>query len=180
MKLLSILFTIVILSSFQKISDPNFRFSNETETTAIPLGDINNDHIPDTAFVKSPKWLNEDDGYGDPKYYNIDISFSCKLPSIHNKDVVSAVIENIGDIDKDGYSEIIIIPSWFIGCHGVIEVYSMKNGNWKNLGFAKRNICGDGSYRQYIKSAGKNKIKIMEQVPHKGDILEKAKTIKIE
>lgn len=182
MKLISVLLTMILFFCFQENSHPFTYHLNETETTAIPLGDINNDRIADTAFVKGSKWLNEDDGFGDPAFYNVDIRFSCSLPPIENKDAVSAVVENIGDIDQDGFSEIIVVPGWWIGCWGRLHFYTMKNGNWKHAGFAERNVCEEDSYRQYITKINNQKIKVIEQAwdDKEADRIEKPKIIRIE
>jgi hypothetical protein len=162
-------------------SNANIHFTNETEIDTIPLGDINNDRILDNAFVKGPKWLNEKDGWGDPQFYNISISFSCNLPSIESHNAVGAFVENIGDIDNDGFSEIIIVPEWFIGCWGRINFYSIKTNKWKYIGFAERNVCEEDSYKPFIKKIGKNKIQVMQQVWNDkvADRVEKNKIIKV-
>ena len=73
MKLILTLVGITLLFSFHKKECIKPTVFNETETDTIVIGDINNDKIIDTAFVKGPKWINEEDGWGDPKFYNIKI-----------------------------------------------------------------------------------------------------------
>ena len=153
--------------------------TNEYEMEKIVIGDINNDKIIDTAFVKGPKFINDNDGWGDCKNGNckIVVSFSCNFPNVTLENAVSGFVENIGDIDNNGICEIIIVPSWFIGCWGQIHFYSMKSEKWKNIGNAKRNICGDESFMNYIKKIKRNKIQVIEQLWVDGDVVEKPKII---
>lgn len=147
MKLIPTLITITLLFSFHNKEGIRPTVFNETETDTIVIGDINNDKIIDTAFVKGPKWINEEDGWGDPEFYNINISFSCNVPDITNDNAVGAYVENIGDIDNDGFSEIIVVPGWWIGCWGRLHFYSFKKGKWKHLDYAERNVCEDDNYK---------------------------------
>lgn len=155
--------------------------TSEFDIEKIVIGDINNDKVIDTAFVKGPKFINEEDGWGDCKDGNckITVSFSCNFPSVTIANSVSGFVENIGDIDNDGISEIIIVPSWFIGCWGQIHFYTMKNGKWKNSGNAKRNICEDESFMNCIKKLKGNKVQVIEQIWVDGDVEEKPKIIVI-
>jgi hypothetical protein len=147
----------------------------------LPIGDLNNDKLIDTAFVRSPKFINEEDGWGDctTGRCKITVSFSCGLPDIVLDNAVSGFVENIGDINNDGNSEIIIVPGWFIGCHGNIHFFSLKKGQWKAIGKAYRNICDEESFLPYIKKMKGNKIKIMEEVWEDGDAVEKPKIITV-
>ena len=154
---------------------------NEFDIEKLIIGDINNDKIIDTAFVKGPRFINEDDGWGDCKNGNceITISFSCDYPNISIGNAVSGFVENIGDIDNDGISEIIIVPSWFIGCWGQIHFYTMKSGKWKDVGRAKRNICREESFMNCIKKMKGKKVQVIEEIWVDGDVVEKPKTILI-
>lgn len=172
-------FLLVLLFSFcfQNVTAQTKEFDVEK----IVLGDINNDKIIDTAFVKGPRFINEKDGWGDCRNGNclITVNFSCDFPSITLENAVAGFVENIGDIDKDGISEIIIVPSWFIGCWGQIHFFTLKNKKWKNVGKVKRNICLEESYMNCIKKMKGKKIKVMEESWIDGDVVEKPKIIVI-
>ena len=164
-----------------------FYFPNATaQPTAfdiehIVMGDLNNDKITDTAFVKGPKFLNESDGWGDCTNGDckITVSFSCDMPNISLPNAVSGSVENIGDIDDDGIAEIIIVPSWFVGCWGEIHFFTLKNKRWKEIGKARTNICREESYRNRIKKTESRKIKVTEELLIDGDVVEKTKIISV-
>jgi len=172
---LLLLFTSTILSAQKRPAPDAFH-----DIDTIAIGDINNDLIIDTAYVYGPKWINTDDGYGDPKVtpYNINVYFSINVPPIFIEDAVGAQVENIGDIDEDGIAEIIIVPGWFIGCWGQLSFYSFKD-RWNYLGSASRNVCSEYSFRRFIKRVNKKKIKVSEQIMKNGDAVEKSKIIKL-
>ena len=149
--------------------------TNKFDLEKIIIGDINNDKIIDTAFVNGPKYISEKEFWGDCKNGNcaITISFSCNFPSITIENAVTGFVENIGDIDNDGISEIIIVPSWFVGCWGKIHFYTMKNRKWKDAGNAKRNLCGEESFMQFIKKMKGKKVQVIEELLIDGDVVEK-------
>jgi len=153
----------------------------EYEVQKIVIGDINNDKIIDTAYVKSPKFIDDKDGWGDCKDGNclITVGFSCQYPDIVLKNAVAGDVENIGDIDGDGISEIIIIPSWFVGCWGQIHFFTLKNKKWKNVGTARRNICQEESYLKGIKKIKGKKIHVLEEIMEDGDVVKKWKVMPI-
>lgn len=94
---------------------------------------------------------------------------------------MGAYVENIGDIDNDGFSEIIVVPGWWIGCWGKLHFYTIKKGNWKHVGFAERNVCEEDNYKQYITKINDHKIKVIEQAlnSEEADRIEKPKILKI-
>lgn len=108
------------------------------------------------------------------------MSFSCGFPDIIFENAVAGSVENIGDIDNDGFDEIVIAPSWMIGCWGRLHFYSYKKNTWKKAGSVAQNICNEESFLTLIKRKGKNKILVEEQVWEDGDRVTKIKTLKIE
>ncbi|RZJ70379.1 hypothetical protein [Flavobacterium sp.] len=114
------------------------RLINPAKTDAIVLGDINKDKIIDTAFVYTPPTRNDPDEDGKPGYtfgcvdddcFN-KVTFSCGLPAIRIENSVWGKVENAGDLDKDGISEILFERGWFIGSSAGLELYQFKRGEW--------------------------------------------------
>src|SRR6476660_889570 len=137
----------------------------ETEVDIEILGDINDDKVVDTAFVTKPKFIDEDH-WGDCRNggCEVTISFSCKLPELGFGNAVDAGIESIGDVDGDGFAEVIAVRGWTIGCWGQYHFYSMKNGRWKEIAFVQHNTCEKAPYSSCIKSIKGNRIQAIEQV----------------
>lgn len=180
--------SLLLLSVFSfggrdKFAHINKPLQGPTDTDTLVIGDINNDKIIDTAFVVGPKWLNEEDGWGDPKTspYEIDVHFSCGLPVIHDGNAVTGYIENIGDIDEDGVSEVIVVPIWFIGCWGRMKFYTYKKGQWRYFGDADCHICTDEKYIGRITKLSKNKIRVIEDAwdSEAADRVKKPKILKL-
>ncbi len=119
-------------SAWQNVKPPK----PTAETDVVVLGDINSDTVIDTAYMTHPKWISEDEYYGDCTNHScsITVAFSFKAPSIQHSDAVDAWVKSIGDIDEDGIDEIVVAPGWFIGCRGKRYFYTMKNGKWQLIG----------------------------------------------
>jgi len=117
-----LLFVIVItltgfyLSSYRKLSllKGDFRKSDTIQAVdTVLIGDINSDAIKDTAFVFSPKMINAQQDYeGDCLNTDctVKIVFSGKLGAITIQNAIGSGIESIGDVNKDGYAEVIVYP----------------------------------------------------------------------
>jgi hypothetical protein len=150
----------------------------------IPLGDINNDKIPDTAYIDKPstRSYKSDSDCEANRFCRVIIFFSCDTPEpwpIFFDSAVAAELENIGDIDGDGWSELIAVPQRIDSCRGFYHFYSMKNGRWKEIGYVQHNTCGAASYRNCIKKIKDNTITAVEQIPEGGDVVEKIKIIEV-
>lgn len=92
------------------------------------VGDINGDNIPDTVFVLPP-FNFCDDGYS----YSF---FDSTLPRLFTDSYCCHPdnLFSIGDIDEDGTSEICIFHSSCASRFKSLIAYSLKNGQWKQIG----------------------------------------------
>jgi len=182
-----IVFTGFYLSSYRKLDLQKGGFPKSDTIQSVDtvlIGDINSDTIKDTAFVFSPKMINAEEGYeGD--CLNADctvrIVFSGKLGAISIENAIGSGIESIGDVNKDGYAELIIYPYWFIGCWGKVHFYTFEKKAWRHFGFGRTNICDDSIYSKKVKIISTNKIKFLEHIPNKdySDMIQKYKVIKL-
>ena len=125
----------------------------------VLIGDLNGDRIQDTAFITTPpiiKYLDKNDSlkfYGD--CLNGDcfnrISFSCGLVEIYNDNSIWGSLENLGDLNKDGFSELIFSPSWFIGCRGPLYVYYYNGKDWNIAGRVDYYRCNDDPLGTHVR-----------------------------
>jgi len=78
----------------QAIPTNPFATAPLTDIQAIPLGNLNNDKIPDTAFVVGPKFLGQEEAYGDCNNgkCSINVGFSGGQPALHFENAVGAQI----------------------------------------------------------------------------------------
>ncbi|MFT3793104.1 hypothetical protein [Flavobacterium sp.] len=111
------------------------------QTDTIALGDLNNDKIADTAFIYTPPTMASFDAKGKIQYqfgcldnhcFN-RIAFSCKLPEITSENSVWGRIENAGDLNNDGISELLFVPGWFTSSMAHLFLYSLQNGKWETV-----------------------------------------------
>jgi hypothetical protein len=162
----------------------------EGKWESFPLGNMDMDNIPDTAYVYTPAYYGTPneldpnelnfDSYIDDKHYN-DIKFSNGLRALHIDNTLWGTVEPIADLDEDGINEFIFQTNWFIGTHISIYIYSYnkKKKRWVVLA---RNWCyGEDSYKDRVtkidKSEFKFRIEYMDTI--EGDILKKDTLIQI-
>ena len=129
-----------------------------THTDTLIVGDLNNDAIIDTAFVYTPPTIKELDESGkllflfgcvDNKCYN-KITFSCALPELYFEESVWGNLESIGDINHDGYAELLFSPNWFTSCWGQMYVYSLKGKQWNKITSVTYRRCEEEPLKSHV------------------------------
>lgn len=164
------IFAIFVFLPKSNVSDTSIRTNTVKKDTVIEvvgvaiidtiiLGDINNDKIADTAFIYTPptiKYLNESGelryefGCVDNNCFN-KISFSCGLPEIYIDISVWGLVENIGDLNNDGYNELIFSPGWFVSCWGRLYICSFNGNEWKKTTNVPFKRCEEESLKSHVK-----------------------------
>jgi len=94
----------------------------------IPVGDLDNDRVADTAFVYTPRIASWDCEYGD--CFN-SIRFSNNWPLLRHGESVWGTVDNAGDLNHDGKSELLFCPGWFVSNWAMLYLYTLKDGNWE-------------------------------------------------
>ncbi len=125
----------------------------------VLIGDLNKDGIQDTAFILTPPVIKHLDNNDSLQFYsdcvNGDcynrIGFSCGLPDIYNDNSIWGSLENVGDLNKDGFSELIFSPSWFIGCRGPLLVYCYNGKDWNIAGRVDYYRCNDDVLATHVR-----------------------------
>lgn len=162
--------SIIVAVTFLSISSDKkkYHFSREDyrHIDTIVIGDINNDKIIDTAFVKGASYPDENSDSWDCIDCNTEISFSNGLPTIYCGNAIGAQVCNIGDIDEDGHAVIMIVPWWFVGCWGQLHFQTLKNNNWQEFERARVRICEDEDLSLRVKKIRKKKFTVIEDMPN--------------
>lgn len=166
---ITVLLTIVGFFPKSKIANSPFQTNTVKKDTVkeaidaaiidtVTLGDINNDKIADTAFIYTPPTISHLDDSGQVIYqfgcvdnncYN-KITFSGKIPEIHFDNSVWGYVENIGDLNKDGYNELIFSPGWFTSCWGRLYVYTFNGTKWNKTTNVSYRRCEDESLKSHV------------------------------
>ncbi|HLP53423.1 MAG TPA: VCBS repeat-containing protein [Fluviicola sp.] len=110
-------------------------------TDTVSLGDLNNDGIRDFAFIYTPPTIVSADQYGKIHFWNNcadgncynTITFSAELPALEHRMSVWGRLENAGDLDNDGFAELLFLPGWFTSNWTNLYLYSLKDGRWKKI-----------------------------------------------
>jgi hypothetical protein len=56
-----------------------------------------------------------------------------RYPAFSHEMALGGAIGNAGDLDDDGVCEIYFVPDWFTSAWTGLNIYSLKNGNWKHI-----------------------------------------------
>jgi|GEM_PF-2913315 len=148
----------------------------------FPLGDMNADNIPDTAFVYTSPYNAtpfeaqpgelEFAGCVNDSCYN-RIKFSPGYPEIWFGNSLWGTVEPIADLDEDGINEFIFQTNWWIGSHATIYIYSFnrKKEQWEVL--AHNWVYGQDSYKDRITKIDKTEFKFNIEYTFEGDVMKK-------
>ena len=60
-----------------------------------------------------------------------------------HKQAIGADLFLVDDLDGDGKPELLLRPDWFSSCWASLNLYSMKNGNWKLIKKDSMYFCSD-------------------------------------
>ena len=173
----------IVVTGEKSIQKEVNAITNFNDIDTCLLGDINSDKKNDTAFIIIPKFINQNDPLDGGCVDNnceINVKFSNNFPTLIFRQAISAGIYNIGDIDKNGVSEIMLCPGWFQGCWGTMRLYSLKNNIWNEFGVASGYMCGEENIIERIKIIDKHTIEITEDILVDGERVKKKKRITIE
>lgn len=176
LKIIAIIVVLVIVgctAKQAKVSVPEQTGEIKTVTVkekweVFPLGDTDNDKVPDTAFVYTPAYKGEISpeepeiiqfaGCINEKCYN-RIKFSAGLPEILIENSLWGTIEPIGDLDEDGMNEFIFQTNWWISTHVNIIIYSFDKEINKWTVLATNNLYGEDSYKDRVTKITKHQFR---------------------
>ena len=134
----------------------------------FPLGDMNADNIPDTAYVYTAPYYEtpfegrpgemEFAGCVNDTCYN-RIKFSAGYPEICFGNSLWGTVEPIADLDEDGINEFIFQTNWWIGSHATIYIYSFnkQKEQWEVL--AHNWVYGQDGFKDRITKIDKSEFK---------------------
>lgn len=184
--LLAISFLLVHCKKEEKIAKPIKKVAQKEKIQSVDtllIGDLNHDTIADSIFVTNPYYVGEEDVLKHGCINNLcdaTVRFSCKLPNIPLENATGATIENMGDINQDGFDELIVVHQWYIGCWGAIYFYTFQNHQWKEFGNVSSYLCDDDSLVSGVKKINNHTIEATEKhMNEEGDIVKKAVRIKL-
>lgn len=139
----------------------------ERDFDTFDLGDLNFDHIPDTAFVTSPLY-----SFGSGKksaplgchnnecLTSVSFSFDTTV-LLHDNALGFQTLFATEDLNSDGICEIAFIPNWFQSCWQGLFVYSLKNSKWQNIGQGSVYACSEENFQERIRKIDNHKFEII-------------------
>jgi hypothetical protein len=125
------------------------------------VGDLNHNHQKDSVFVVNP--LNTCEENIGQSYYFTDTTLPRLQTDSHCCHPSS--IFSIGDIDEDGTDEIGQYYSSCVSRYKSLIVYSLKNGEWKQIGRCVYDLMYskyEANYKSYIKKLKKDSFAMLE------------------
>lgn len=97
----------------------------------------------DTAFVIKPK-VEQDSMLQEKKVFEVNIMFSNKKwPILNFKEAIGADLYLLGDLNGDDKPELLLRPEWFSSCWASINLFSIKDNNWKLVKKGSMYFCAD-------------------------------------
>jgi hypothetical protein len=97
----------------------------------------------DTAFVVKNKLIKDDIG-DKQKQYIIHLFFTNKhWPILIYKNAIGADVALAGDLNGDNQPELLLRPEWFSSCWSSVNLFSLKNNEWKLVKKGSMYFCSD-------------------------------------
>ncbi|MFD0939332.1 hypothetical protein [Pedobacter boryungensis] len=97
----------------------------------------------DTAFVVKNKMIKDDIG-DKQKQYIIQIFFTNEhWPVLIYKNAIGADLALAGDLNGDNQPEILLRPEWFSSCWSSVNLFSLRNNEWKLIKKGSMYFCSD-------------------------------------
>jgi hypothetical protein len=97
----------------------------------------------DTAFVVKNK-VSDKDKRQERALYEIHVMFSNKQwPVLHFKNAVRADLYIVDDIDGEDHTGLLLRPEWLNSCWSSINLFTLKDGNWKLTKSGGMYFCAD-------------------------------------
>ena len=130
------------------------------------MGNINNNRIKDSVFVLKPlNWCKQEgeEKFDGQAYYFTDTT----LPRLQTDSYCChpSSLFLVGDIDEDGVAEIGEYHSSCASHYKVLNVYSLKNKRWKEIGSCIYDLFYmhiGKPYSYFVRKVSKNKFKMLE------------------
>lgn len=137
------IFAILIAACQGKIATQNEQHVTTKIDTSKQVIDTIALTKSDTAFVLKNKLIKDDIG-DKQKEYIISISFTDRdWPKLTYHNAIGAELFLPGDLDGDGLPELLLRPEWFSSCWASINLFSLKNKEWKLIKSGSMYFCSD-------------------------------------
>ena len=122
------------------------------------VGDVNGDGKEDKAIIQPLVFFYQNNKI-DSQFVNI--TFTCKIPSIKHYNGFQGLISNVGDLDGNKTNEFVYYPYWYQSNSAGIYVYGYIQNRWI--------LFGSGSIRRDIIDGQKDPIKFLKSRINKVD-----------
>lgn len=146
---------VVLLSIFSSCNSNNAITSAAQTVTSISkdsilikfntyfIGDVNNDKKPDSAYVVyyTDTTGNELDCMN--KNCEVPIKFTPSIPDLVIEQSLGVYVQKTTDLTSDHANEVVLFSRSFEGYWNTVYVFTLKDGNWKELARTKAFIVED-------------------------------------
>lgn len=154
-KLIATNLLVLLVSIFSSCNSNNAITSAAQTVTSTPkdsilakyntyfIGDVNNDRKTDSAYVVyyTDTTGNELDCMN--KNCEVRIKFTPSIPDLVIEQSLGVYVQKTTDLTRDYANEVILFSRGFEGFWNTIYVFTLKDGNWKELARTKAFIAED-------------------------------------
>jgi hypothetical protein len=111
-----------------------------------PVGDVDNDKIPDRATVIFERDNSIDEIVCDQKNCAIKITFGKNIPDLNIDQSLGIIVQATEDLNKDKANEILVFSRTYQGLWNNISVWTFKNQKWQEIAKTKAIISEDKDF----------------------------------